>query len=438
MTSIWSHNPPPSPPSTDVPPSPPLTPGDAATAAPGQPAAAVLPPRSEAPASGSSLRPPTDWSTWSTDPTRPAATPTPPPPPPQHTSPSSSRRGGGGRAVIAALLATSLVGAGWIARDLAVDEAPPTVAAGAGAPAPTETQQGTTPAVPLDASEPVAAVATALAPAVVMVQAGQGLGSGFVYDADGLIMTNAHVVGSSRTVDVVFDDGSSVEGTVLGVEELTDVAVVKIEPTSELTVAPLATDEPQVGQLVVALGSPFGLEQTVTSGIVSATGRAVSNPQGATVEMLQTDAPINPGNSGGALANRAGEIVGVPTLIYSQSGENNGIGFAIPIQSALEVAGRITNGETLERGKLGVSTQPATDGSAGAMVADVESGSAADEAGLVRGDVIVAVDGDAVKGSAELAARIQAEQPGDQITLEVRRDGETLELEATLGRLGGG
>ena len=214
--------------------------------------------------------------------------------------------------------------------------------------------------------------------------------------------------------------------------------MVKIEPTSELAVAPLATDEPQVGQLVVALGSPFGLEQTVTSGIVSATGRAVSNPQGATVEMLQTDAPINPGNSGGALANRAGEIVGVPTLIYSQSGENNGIGFAIPIQSALEVAGRITNGETLERGKLGVSTQPATDGSAGAMVADVESGSAADEAGLVRGDVIVAVDGDAVKGSAELAARIQAEQPGDQITLEVRRDGETLELEATLGRLGGG
>lgn len=335
--------------------------------------------------------------------------------------------------VVAALVATSLVGAGWIARDLAVDEPSAVAAAPTGG---TAVAGGSTPVAPLDASEPVAAVADALAPAVVMVQADAGLGSGFVYDEGGLVLTNAHVVGSSRDVDIVFHDGSAVEGRVLGADELTDVAVVQLADADGLTVAPLATEESRVGQVVVALGSPFGLEQTVTSGIVSATGRAVSNPQGATVEMLQTDAPINPGNSGGALANQAGEIVGMPTLIYSQSGENNGIGFAIPIQTALEVAGRITSGDTLERGKLGVSTEPATDGG-GAMVADVEPDSPAADAGLARGDVIRSVDGDPVKGSAELAARIQARQPGDVVVLEVERDGEVLELEAALDRLGG-
>lgn len=407
MTSVWSHTPPPSPPAAGRPPGPPEA----------QLGGTPPPFPFDAPAAS------TAW---------PPSAPTAPPPPPR-TPPASPRRSGGGRAVVAALAVTSLVGAGWIARDLAVDDAAPTLAAATSGDGDVE---GSTPQVPVGVDEPVAAVAQALSPAVVMIQAGDGLGSGFVYDASGLVLTNAHVVGGGDEVEVVFDDGSSVEGEVLGSDELTDVAVVQIDPPNDLEVAQLADGEPRVGQLVVALGSPFGLDQTVTSGVVSAVGRAVTNPQGASVEMLQTDAPINPGNSGGALANRAGEVVGMPTLIYSESGENNGIGFAIPIQTALEVADRIVRGETLERGKLGVSTQPAADGSAGALVAEVESGSAADEAGFERGDVIVAIDGDPVKGSAELAARIQAHQPGDEVTLDVERDGETVTIEATLDRLG--
>jgi len=325
----------------------------------------------------------------------------------------------------------ALVGAGWIGRDLLVEE-PATVTSAAAMSAPT----AVIPAA-IDADEPIAAVAAAVAPAVVKVETTSGLGSGVIYDASGLVLSNAHVVGSATSVNVVFADGSSTEGEVLGVDELTDVAVIRIAPPEDMTVATMASESPVVGQIAIALGSPFGLEQTVTSGVVSAVGRPVDNPQGAIVEMLQTDAPINPGNSGGALADRAGQIIGINTLIYSQSGENNGIGFAIPIQTALDAAERIVNGETLERGFLGVSTQSPTDGSIGAVVASVEPGAAAEDAGLERGDVIVSVDGDALRDSTELAGRIQSHQPGDILTLEIDRDGDTSTIEVMLDRLGG-
>jgi len=332
---------------------------------------------------------------------------------------------------VGAISVVALVGTGWIGRDLLVED-PATVAAPAASSAPTVVFPAA-----LDGDEPVAAVAAAVAPAVVKIETTQGLGSGVIYDASGLLLSNAHVVGSAKTVTVVFADGSSTPGEVLGVDNLTDVAVVRITPPEDLTVATMADASPAVGQMAIALGSPFGLEQTVTSGVVSAVGRPVNNPQGAVVEMLQTDAPINPGNSGGALANRSGQIIGINTLIFSENGENNGIGFAIPIQTALDVAERIVKGETLERGFLGVSTQSQTNGSIGVVVASVEPGSAAASAGLRRGDVIVSVDGEAMKGAAELAGRIQRHQPGDVIRLEIDRDGDTTTVDVTLDRLGG-
>ena len=361
------------------------------------------------------------------------ATPPPPrrSPGPAAGHPSSRRRGG--RAAVAVLSVLALVGSGWIARDLLVDEGGTTVVQGS-APAVAE---GPAPVAPLDAEEPVAAVARALGPSVVKIETTGGLGSGVIYDAQGLILTNAHVVGGSRAVDVVFSDGSTVDGRVLGADELTDVAVVSIDPPEGMAVADLAEDGPDVGQVAVAMGSPFGLEQTVTSGVVSAVGRPVDNPQGAIVEMIQTDAPINPGNSGGALADQAGQVIGINTLIFSQSGENNGIGFAIPIQTALEVAERVIEGRPLQRGFLGVSTGPAADGQPGAVVEDVVGGSPADDAGLARGDRIVGVDGVELRDSLELAARIQSYEPGDVVELQVERDGEAVTVEVTLERLEG-
>ena len=364
--------------------------------------------------------------------------PTAPPPQPPRRSPDpstghpSSRRRGG-RAAVAAVSVVALIGSGWIARDLLVDDGGTTVVSGTTAAA----ASGPTPVLPLDSQEPVAAVAQALGPAVVKIETNQGLGSGVIYDAQGLILTNAHVVGSASQVDVVFSDGSTIDGRVLGADELTDVAVVSIDPPGDMAVATLAEEAPAVGQQAIAMGSPFGLEQTVTSGVVSAVGRPVDNPQGAVVEMIQTDAPINPGNSGGALADRAGQVIGINTLIFSQSGENNGIGFAIPIQTALEVADRVVEGRPLERGYLGVSTGPASDGQPGAVVEDVVGGSPADDAGLQRGDRIVGVDGAELKDSLELAARIQSYEPGDAVELQVERDGEVVTLEATLERLEG-
>lgn len=348
------------------------------------------------------------------------------------TPPRSNR---GGRALVAVLAATSLLGAGWIARDLTVDDGGSGVDSSQAVNTAGRMPSGgvTNPAE--DDDEPIAAVAAALAPAVVQIGVGNGVGSGIVYDPSGLVLTNAHVVGSDRTVRVTFSDGSAVDGTVLGSDDLTDVAVVSVEPTPDLVVASIAPESPDVGDLAVAMGSPFGLEQSVTSGVVSAVGRVVSNPQGATVEMLQTDAPINPGNSGGALANRSGEVIGMNTLIYSESGENNGIGFAIPIQTALEVAGRIVGGESLERGFLGVQSQQRNDGGTGALVAGVQPGSPAATAGLRVGDVITEVDGEPVSGSPELAAAVQSYAPGERIELTVERGGEELTVVAELAAL---
>jgi putative serine protease PepD len=300
---------------------------------------------------------------------------------------------------------------------------------------PVRSDQATTPTVAeLDGSaEPVAAVAAALSPAVVQIETGPGLGSGFVYDADaGLIMTAAHVVDGAQDVTVRLADGRTEEGTVIGSDPASDIAVVNVD-ADDLTEAPLALGDPvDVGQLAVAIGSPFGLDQTVTSGVVSAVGRTVQTPGGA-VPMIQTDAPINPGNSGGALADRAGRVIGVNDSIASESGGNVGVGFAVPIDTAKAVADKLVAGEEIRAGYLGVSVGEPQSGASGAQVVDVAAGSPGDDAGLAVGDVITEVDGDAIGTADDLVAAVRGRSPGTEVTLEVERDGETTQVTVTLG-----
>jgi putative serine protease PepD len=284
--------------------------------------------------------------------------------------------------------------------------------------------------------EPVAAVAAAVSPAVVQLESSTGLGTGFVYDESGLILTAHHVVEGAEEVQVRFADGSRLTGQVLGGDPSTDVAVVKVEPDEDLAVATLATGvDVTVGQLAIAIGSPFGLDQTVTSGIVSAVGRSSETP-GGVIPAIQTDAPINSGNSGGALVDRQGRIIGINDSIITGGGESNGnlgIGFAIPIDIAKLVADRIVAGESTEAGYLGVEGAEATGNRAGAAIAAVEAGSPAADAGLTEGDVVVAVGGQRVSSMTDLAAKIRTSLPGDDVTLTIEREGQELDVTVQLG-----
>jgi putative serine protease PepD len=289
-----------------------------------------------------------------------------------------------------------------------------------------------------DSAEPAAAVAEALSPAVVQINTGQGLGSGFIYDESGLILTAAHVTSGATEVEVRLADGSRLAGPVIGSDDSTDVAVVKVAPSDDLPVAVLATGvELQVGQLAVAIGSPFGLDQTVTAGIVSAIGRSTQTP-GGVIPAIQTDAPINSGNSGGALADRQGRVIGInDSIITGSAGStgsgNVGIGFAIPIDIAKAVADRIVAGESTDAGFLGVEGADATGSRAGAAITSVQAGSPAAEAGVTAADVVTAVDGRKVSSMIDLAAAVRTKQPGDQVSLTVVRDGDERTVEVTLG-----
>ena len=267
-----------------------------------------------------------------------------------------------------------------------------------------------------------------------------GQGSGIIYDASGHILTNAHVVGEAEEVRVQFADGTRAEGIVVGSAPAIDVALVKVDADIALTPAVFADRSTvEVGQLAVAVGSPFGLQQSVTSGIVSAVGRAVREGTGesAFVEMIQTDAPINPGNSGGALANRFGQVIGMNTLIQTDGSivGNIGLGFAIPSDIALNIAQRILAGESTELGFLGVSGTDPEMGQPGALVIEVHDDTPADRAGLMAGDLIVLIDGEAVSTFTELAAKVQFRAPGTEVELEVVRDGEPITLTVVIGSL---
>jgi S1-C subfamily serine protease len=286
---------------------------------------------------------------------------------------------------------------------------------------------------PAASPEPVVTVAETLERSVVQIDTDLGLGSGVIYDSSGLILTAAHVVGDARAVVVQLFDGSKLDGTVVGADEDSDVAVVRIESTG-LVAADLAIDEDlRVGQMAIALGSPFGFDQSVTAGVVSATSRAVVDAAGVVMQLIQTDAPINPGNSGGPLANRDAQVIGINDQIISRSGGNDGVGFAIPIARAKEVADQLVEGRVIEQAFLGVSgTDPAL-GQAGGLVTEVVAGSPADEAGLESGDLVTAVDDVTITSFTELAGAVRAHRPGDQVTLSLTRNGNQNQVRVTLG-----
>ncbi len=277
--------------------------------------------------------------------------------------------------------------------------------------------------------EPVAAAAAAVSPAVVQLDTSSGTGSGVIYDAEGYILTAAHVVGNATNVAVRFADGSSTTGTVLGADEVTDVAVVSIEPGEVPAVAVLAVGaDLSVGQTAVAVGTPFGLDQTVTSGIISAVERIVD-----LVSMVQTDAAINPGNSGGPLVDLAGQVIGINDVIFTTSGDNAGVGFAISIDLAKIIADQITAGEPPSVALLGVTVGRAANGDAGGMIGSVSPGTAAESAGLEIGDLVISIDGDPIRDSDELRAEVITRVPGTVIELVLVRDGQQITIAITLG-----
>lgn len=284
-------------------------------------------------------------------------------------------------------------------------------------------------------SDPVEAVARALAPSVVQIETGGGLGSGLIYDSDGLILTAAHVVeGSSGPITVRLEDGTRIEGTVVGADDRTDIAVVRVQRDG-LRAARLARGASlRVGQLAVAIGSPFGLEGSVTAGVISAVDRSIATSNGAAMTVVQTDAPINPGNSGGALADRRGRVIGINDAIASTSGVNSGVGFAIPIDLALGAADALVRGEVPTLGYLGISGGEPPSGAAGARVTQVAPGGPADEAGIREGDLITSFDGQPVDDISTLGVLVRRSTPDETVAVQIDRQGRELTIEVRIGR----
>ncbi|MBX9963881.1 MAG: DegQ family serine endoprotease [Burkholderiales bacterium] len=270
----------------------------------------------------------------------------------------------------------------------------------------------------------------------------QGLGSGFIVSTDGVILTNAHVVDGAQEVTVRLTDRREFTAKVIGVDKQTDVAVLRID-ARDLPVVKLGdARNARVGDWVLAIGSPYGLANTVTAGIVSAKSRALPNE--TYVPFLQTDVAVNPGNSGGPLFNTAGEVIGINSQIFSRTGGYQGLSFAIPIEVANQVKDQILAHGKVTRGFLGVTVQDVNQGLAdsfgmkhpeGALVSDVTAGSPAQKAGLQPGDVIVQVGDDPVNTSTELPAQIARMQPGSHTTLKVWRKGDVRSVDVTLGSL---
>ena len=268
----------------------------------------------------------------------------------------------------------------------------------------------------------------------------RGHGSGFIVSADGVIMTNAHVVQGASEVTVKLTDRREFRAKVLGSDPKTDIAILKIDAQNLPQVVLAPKDDLRVGEWVLAIGSPYGFDSTVTAGVVSAKGRSL--PDDSNVPFIQTDVAINPGNSGGPLFNARGEVVGVNSQIFSQTGGYQGLSFAIPIDVANHVRQQIVATGKVAHAKLGVTVQEVNQGFAdsfkltspeGALVVNVESGGPADKAGLQAGDVVRRMDGKAIVSSGDLPAQVGAKLPGDKITLDLWRDGKMIALAATLG-----
>ena len=402
------------------------------------------------------------------------ALPTPPPPPSPYAAPgqpyaaplgprppsppggTTQRPPGRGRFAAGVLAAALVVGGGAGIGGAAAYDAmsgdEPADAAGTGTG--TGIKTASTADAPSDPSldGSVEAVADKVLPSVVQINVsgpqGSGSGSGIILTEDGQILTNNHVVevaADGGTLSVSFDDGTTAEATVLGTDALTDTAVIQAQDVSGLTPATVgSSDELRIGQAVVAIGSPFGLESTVTSGIVSALNRPVNvgnDGQGnaTTYPAIQTDAAINPGNSGGPLVDLDGNVVGINSSIRTASTGSDGsigLGFSIPIDSVLPIVEQMAAGEEPTHARIGVSVvaegAPGSESTTGAAIREVTAGSAAAEAGLEPGDVVTKVDDTRITGADSLIATIRSYRPGDTVTLTWTRDGEEQTAEVVL------
>jgi putative serine protease PepD len=365
---------------------------------------------------------------WAAPPRRTAEAPSPQDAPaptkPSGAPPAAATRGrlraGAAGALAAAVLVAGGVALGDLTGSDPASRAAPLPAAGGAAPR-------------ADAGRVYAAVADG----VVAVQVGGGSGTGFVIDERGTIVTNAHVVGESSQASVRFgDSGAAVPAEVLGSDPSTDLAVVRVDASRLGPLRPLTfanSDAVRVGDEVVAIGHPFGLDRTATAGIVSGLGREIQSPNGFSIdEVIQTDAAINPGNSGGPLVDGRGRVVGVNSQIATAGagGGNVGVGFAVPANTAREVVPRLARGQTIERPYLGVTTAAA---GAGVEVQALTAGGPAQRAGLRPGDVVVSVDGQAVSEPDDITDALDGKEPGDSVEVEVERGGGSEHFDVTLG-----
>lgn len=271
----------------------------------------------------------------------------------------------------------------------------------------------------------------------------QSLGSGVVVSADGYILTNNHVVEEATDITVAFDDRREFSAKLIGGDALSDIALLKVEGTGFAPLPMGNSDSIEVGDICLAIGNPFGLKSTVTMGIISATGRGGLGIE-TYEDFIQTDAAINPGNSGGAMINTRGELIGINTAILSRTGGNQGIGFAIPINMARDIMGQIRDTGKVSRGYMGAGIQDLTPELAkafdlssanGVAITQVEQDSPAQQAGLQPGDVVVSVNGNAVKTANELRLRISGTKPGETVKLGVQRNGKPVTLAVTLKQL---
>ncbi|MFL5899928.1 MAG: S1C family serine protease [Solirubrobacterales bacterium] len=379
-------------------------------------------------------------SLWTDDPKPSAYTPPPPPPAddPPPAPPAREPRAPrpwlaavGGGVVSAVVVSAVLLGTG-----LAGNDNTPATTAAPSNPAP----------VSISASDAkgdlVRTIYAAASPSVASVRTGQGSGTGFLVDSNGTVVTNAHVVGQSGNVQVRFNDkGAYHDAKVLSVDASTDLAAVKVDASAVQGIRPLEladSDKAQVGDSVVAIGYPLGLDRTATAGIVSGLERQIQSPNGFSIDkVIQTDAAVNPGNSGGPLLNAKGQVIGVNSQIATAAGGgdgNVGIAFAIPANTVKQVLPALESGTQVKHAYLGLQTTAPRGGGSGAEIAQTTPSGPGDRAGLQPGDIVVKVGGTAISSPDDVANAIADDKPGDKVDVTVERNGSRHTVTVTLGQ----
>jgi serine protease Do len=267
------------------------------------------------------------------------------------------------------------------------------------------------------------------------MQQGEGVGSGIIFTSDGYIITNNHVAGDAKSITVTTIDGKEYPAKLIGADKNTDIAVIKINAVNLKPANFTTIENIKVGELAIALGSPFGLQETVTQGVVSALGRdiTVSADSYPMVDLIQTDAAINPGNSGGPLVNSSGQVIGVNTMIFSPSGTSSGIGFAIPSDTALNIAKQIVQFGKAKTPFIGIEMGQNTSDVKGVYIKAVTKGSGAENAGVKQGDIITEFNNEKIETPYQILAQVVRHNVGDKITLKISRGGKIIDINLTLG-----